>query len=147
MLQLINEIEPKYWIGLATVLTWIFTAIGWIIARQSQLKADKRQYRANYLIEALGAIAAGVNRPLNKPTNREFALGVERAIEKIQFLGTKNQVVLAQEFLKNWKSNESDEEGVDILTKLLTALRDELRSEFRQEPLDNDYSFLRFKGN
>ena len=142
--ELLNNIKPEFWIGLGA---YIVTVIGWYQTRRSQLEADKRRYRAIYLIEVIGAIAAGVNRQLNKPENREFALGVERAIEKIQFLGTKDQVNLALKFLKNMKSKQPGEEEV-ILAELFTALRDELRSEFRQEDLDpidsKDFPFLRF---
>ena len=141
-LQMKIELEP--WLVL---IAYIVTVIGWYFARRSQLQADKRRYRADYLIEVMGAIAAGVNRRLNEPGNREFALGVESAIQKIQFLGTKDQVDLALEFLKNMKSKKPGKEEV-VLAKLFTALRDELRREFRQEalgPIDpDDFPFLRF---
>ena len=144
LLSGLSKVKLDLWIALGA---YILTVIGWYLARRSRLKADKRRYRANYLIEVIGAIAAGVNRDLSRSDNRNFALGVERAIEKIQFLGTKEQINLASEFKNHVQSKDFPKAG-DTLAKLFTVLRDELRSEFRQEPLDpinpKNFSVLRF---
>ena len=144
LLSKLSEVKLDLWIALGA---YILTVIGWYLARRSRLKADKRRYRANYLIEVIGAIAASVNRDLSRSDNRNFALGVERAMEKIQFLGTKKQVDLALE-LQNHLQFKDFPNARDTLAKLFTVLRDELRSEFRQEPLDpidpKSFPVLRF---
>ncbi len=139
-----SSVGTEFWFGLGT---YVVTVIGWYQAKRSQLKADKRRYRANYLIEVIGAIGAGVSRDLGHPINRNIALGVERALEKIQFLGTKEQVDLTLD-LMNHLQDKKFICAEDTMAKLFTSLRDELRGEFRQEALDpihaKKFPFIRF---
>ena len=132
MVELLSSVETEFWIGLGA---YIVTVIGWYQARRFQLEVDKRRYRANYLVEVMCGIAAGVNRDLSQPVNRIFALNVERALEKIQFLGNKEQVDLTLDLMNQVQSKKFTY-AEDTLARLFTILRDELRSEFRQETLD-----------
>jgi len=144
----LSNVKPEFWLGLATfIATFIISAIGWYQAERTQREADVRQFRANYLTEVLGDIAAGANRNFSIPENRDLALGLERALEKIQFVGTKEQVDLTLDLLNHVESKEFSL-AEKIFAKLCTSLRDELRSEFGQEALDpihaKDFRIVRF---
>ena len=142
------NVKAEFWLSLATVIVTVIVAmIGWSAAHESQLQADQARFRTNYLIEVTNDIAAGVNRDLARSENRKFALAVERAMEKIQFLGTQEQVDLVLEWMKYKK--EGDNCRLDTtMNKLFNNLRDELRGELDRAPLDSlkyvDIQFLRF---
>ena len=132
MLVALSNVDLEFWLGL---VAFIVTVIGWYQAKRTQREADIRRYRANYLTEVLRDIAAGANRKSSNPADRDFALGLERALEKIQFVGTKEQVDLTLAFLNHLDSKETSL-AHDTFAKLCTSLRDELRSLFDQEALD-----------
>ena len=144
MLDALSNIKPEFLLGSAA---FIFAVIKWYQEKRTQRQADERRFRANYLTEVLGALAAGANRKLSEPANRDFALGLERALEKIQFVGTKEQVDLTLDFLNHVESKEFSL-AEKIFAKLCTSLRDELRSKFGQEALDpihaKRFRFVRF---
>ena len=75
-MEVMSSVETEFWLGLGT---FVVTVIGWYQVNRSQLKADKRRYRASYLIEVVRGIGAGVSRDLSQPINRDIALGMERA--------------------------------------------------------------------
>ena len=60
---------------------------------------------------------------------------MERALEKIQFLGTKEQVDFTRDLMNHLK-NRDFTDAEDTMASLFTSLRVELRGEFRQEALD-----------
>ena len=144
LMSYFGAVEAEFWVGLVTV---IVAMIGWYQTQRSQFLADKRRFRTDYLMQVTSDFAAGVNRDLLLPKNRDFALAVERALEKIRFVGTKEQVKLVLE-LEKYLNDKDYSSAESTMVKLFTNLRDELRREFNQEPLrpleDESLMFVRF---
>lgn len=113
------------------------TIIGWIVLYYLAIKKNKRikkkEITTEYLIEALRRFEKASNRTDNKYLNE-----IETAIADIQFFGTKQQIILAQEFVEEFSKTKK---GNSL--ELIIELRESLRKELGLERVPNKFRFLR----
>lgn len=132
----------KFDFFLPLLVTTFVAIVGWIVAHRFTAKRDldnkRRDLRVTFLIDAFRRIADAANR--TEHAKNEHNQKLESAISDIQLFGTKDQVELAHEF-----SIQIAMAGTSDLTKLLEALRADLRTELNLEQVANQVAILRFK--
>ena len=119
------DILINSFVGIAAALIGAgVIVVGWKVAHRQELERDivakRRELRIQYLIEAYRRLEYVSNRPLTPETAPDF----ERAIADIQLFGSPDQVVLAQEFAREFAKT-----GSAPLDPLLSQLRQSLRDE------------------
>ena len=116
-----------------TILSAFVVAIGWVIAHilnsQKDFRNKKREIRVSFLMEAYQTIASSANRETTEEEQKAF----ENAVEKIQFLGTKEQLKLLTQGIESRN-----------FTPLLEEMRNDIRNEFKLESVPKGIKHFRF---
>jgi len=135
-----NLIQDPIFIFIAKVvgtLVGLAVALGgyWFVhclnsTRDFNLK--KREIKLTYLIETFDNIAMGLHRKPDDPQVGKYVENFERAVSRVQLLGTKEEIEIACELAEK-------KDGADW-NILLEKLRESLRSELGVEA--KDLSFI-----
>lgn len=99
------------------------------------LSKHQREQRVTYLIAAFRSLAKANNHPLLD----EVANEVEQAISDIQLLGTPKQIALAKKVATDFGTTQQE------LDQLLVSLRDSLRRELKEIPIEHKIVWLRIR--
>lgn len=122
-------------IALVTVAGWY---VGDRLSARQDFENDRRQLRTEYLLETYRHIAeAGIH---GEKADEEVLRNQEVAVLDVQILGTNEQIQLLHE-IPGTKGKDRDE----AWRKLLSALRDELRAEFRMPRAREGFLFLNLR--
>jgi hypothetical protein len=108
--------------------------IGHLLTARIDRKSKLQQQRVQYLVEAYRAFA----KANHHPRLYEVADDLERAIADIQFHGSPQLIALAQHFCHEMASEETAS-----LDDILTAIRQNLRTELGERPVSGKMMRLR----
>jgi hypothetical protein len=108
--------------------------VGHLLTARRERKSRLQQQRIQYLVEAYRAFA----KANHHPRLYEVADDLERAIADIQFLGSPELIVLAQQFCHEMAAEETAS-----LDDILTTIRQNLRNELGERPVSGKMMWLR----
>ena len=123
---------------LVTLIGAVVVVFGWHKSHQLTAERDqrnkRRDLRLSMMLDAYRALADSAHRPFVG----DAALGVEKALESIQLLGTPKQIDMAQRLVRDFAQHQ----GIDW-QPLLLELRTSLREDLALEPVTGSLLHLR----